>query len=264
MCSSDLAQAMGGDYIHPSAIADDITWTFSVNDLRLDFSVAQALMRHQPRGSVHPAMLDDGVPSATAAYNLNTFHTGGAAGTTTTYLGLDTGLNLGPWHVRQRSSMTWQSVGQRYDYQNIATYVQRDVPALRSQFTLGDAYTDGAIFDSFSLRGVNLASDDRMLPNSSRGYAPMVRGVARSNARVTVSQNGNKLYETTVAPGPFEIKDLYATGYGGNLLVTVTEADGSESSFTVPYASVVQLQRPGITRYSASAGEYRAGTASTS
>jgi outer membrane usher protein len=259
-----IAQAMGGDCIHPSAIADDITWTFSVNDLRLDFSVAQALMRQQPRGSVHPAMLDDGVPSATAAYNLNTFHTGGAAGTTTTYLGLDTGLNLGPWHVRQRSSMTWQSVGQRYDYQNIATYVQRDVPALRSQFTLGDAYTDGAIFDSFSLRGVNLASDDRMLPNSSRGYAPMVRGVARSNARVTVSQNGNKLYETTVAPGPFEIKDLYATGYGGNLLVTVTEADGSESSFTVPYASVVQLQRPGITRYSASAGEYRAGTSSTS
>ncbi|MCA3183125.1 fimbria/pilus outer membrane usher protein [Cupriavidus sp.] len=259
-----IAQAMGGDCIHPSAIADDITWTFSVNDLRLDFSVAQALMRQQPRGSVHPAMLDDGVPSATAAYNLNTFHTGGPAGTTTTYLGLDTGLNLGPWHVRQRSSMTWQSVGQRYDYQNIATYVQRDVPALRSQFTLGDAYTDGAIFDSFSLRGANLASDDRMLPDSSRGYAPLVRGVARSNARVTVSQNGNKLYETTVAPGPFEIKDLYATGYGGNLLVTVTEADGSESSFTVPYASVVQLLRPGITRYSVAAGEYRAGTSSKS
>lgn len=242
----------------PSAISEDVTWSFDLNDLRLDFSVAQALLKRAPRGTVSPELWDAGVPSAIVAYNANTFHTTGLG--TNTYLGLDSGLNIGAWHLRQRSSMSWQSgglSGSRYDYQNIATYLQHDIPRIRSQLTIGDAFTDGAVFNSFSVRGVNIASDDRMLPDSSRGYAPLVRGVARSNARVTVTQNGNKLYETTVAPGPFEINDLYATGYGGNLLVTITEADGSQSSFTVPYASVVQLLRPGITRYSATAGEYR-------
>lgn len=242
----------------PSAISEDVTWSFDLNDLRLDFSVAQALLKHPPRGSVSPDLWDEGVPSAIVSYNLNSFHTTGLG--TNTFLGLDSGLNLGSWHLRQRSSMTWQTggaTGSRYDYQNIATYLQHDIAKLRSQLTIGDAYTDGAVFDSFSVRGVNLGSDDRMLPDSARGYAPMVRGVARSNARVTVTQNGSKLYETTVAPGPFEINDLYATGYGGNLVVTITEADGSQSSFTVPYASVVQLLRPGITRYSATVGEYR-------
>jgi len=257
---SAIARAVSGECTHPSTISEDIGGSLDLNDLRVDFSVAQALLRRTPRGSVSPELLDDGVPSATISYNLNTFHSTGAGAGTSTFLGLDTGLNAGPWHFRQRSSMSWQSVGTtQYDYQNIATYVQRDISSWRSQLTFGDAYTDGAVFDSYAVRGVNLASDDRMRPDSSRGYAPLVRGVARSNARVTVTQDGNKLYETTVAPGPFEINDLYATGYGGNLLVTVTEADGSQSSFTVPYASVVQLLRPGTTRYSATAGEYRNG-----
>src|SRR6185437_1066613 len=48
---------------------------------------------------------------------------------------------------------------------------------------------------------------------------------------------------------------LYVTGYGGDLHVTIYEADGSQSTFTVPYASVVQLLRPGVWRYTAVAGE---------
>ena len=47
-------------------------------------------------------------------------------------------------------------------------------------------------------------------------YAPVVRGVAKSNARVTVLQGKSTLYETTVAPGPFAINDLYATNYAGD------------------------------------------------
>ncbi|URW93467.1 fimbria/pilus outer membrane usher protein, partial [Pantoea agglomerans] len=66
-------------------------------------------------------------------------------------------------------------------------------------------------------------------------------------AQVTVSQNGNKIYETTVSPGPFNITDLYPTGYGGDLDVTVKEADGSETRFSVPYAAMTRLKRPGMT-----------------
>ncbi|WP_163063690.1 fimbria/pilus outer membrane usher protein, partial [Acinetobacter baumannii] len=68
------------------------------------------------------------------------------------------------------------------------------------------------------------------------------RGTAHSNALVMVRQNGYVIYQNTVAPGAFEINDLYPTGSSGDLQVTVKETDGSESHFVVPYASVPVLQ----------------------
>ena len=231
-------------------------------DLKLDASIPQAYMSEMPRGYVDPASWDVGVPAFLLNYNLNTYHTSNnGQSQTSTYLGLNAGLNLGQWHFRQDSTVSWQSgtanqPGQRH-WQNINAYVRRDLPKLRSTLTIGDSYTDGAVFDSFSLRGVQLGTDDRMLPQSLRGYAPVVRGVADSNAKVSVTQNGVQIYQTTVAPGPFVIRDLYPAGYGGDLVVTVTEADGRTHSFTLPYASVAQSLRTGITRFDVAAGQLR-------
>ncbi|WP_211629356.1 fimbria/pilus outer membrane usher protein, partial [Paraburkholderia nemoris] len=129
--------------------------------------------------------------------------------------------------------------------------------AWASQLTIGEGYTTGELFTSTAFRGVRLATDDRMLPDSLRGYAPTVRGIATSNAKVTISQNGVTIYQTTVAPGAFEINDLYPTGYGGDLNVSVTEADGSVHTFSVPYAAVPLSLRPGVNRYSLTAGTVR-------
>ncbi|HCT6782877.1 TPA: fimbria/pilus outer membrane usher protein, partial [Proteus mirabilis] len=115
--------------------------------------------------------------------------------------------------------------------------VTHDIARLRAQFTLGDFYTNGELMDSLSLRGIRLASDERMLPNSLRGYAPIVRGIANSNAKVTIYQNAHILYETTVPAGPFVINDLYPSGYAGDLLVQITESNGQTRTFTVPFAS---------------------------
>lgn len=81
--------------------------------------------------------------------------------------------------------------------------------------------------------------------------------MAKTNAKVTVKQNGQRIYETTVSPGAFVISDLYPTGYGGNLDVTIEEADGSQQNFSMPYSSVSQLLRPGSVHYSVSAGKLR-------
>ena len=85
----------------------------------------------------------------------------------------------------------------------------------------------------------------------------MVRGVAESNAKVEVKQNGYVIYQTSVAPGPFEINDLYPTGYGGDLEVKVTEADGRVRRFSVAYAAVPLSLRPGVTRYGLTVGKVR-------
>ena len=60
-----------------------------------------------------------------------------------------------------------------------------------------------------------------------------------------------------MAPGPFEINDLFPTGYGGDLDVNVTEADGRVRRFTVAYAAVPLSLRPGVTRYSLTVGKVR-------
>ncbi len=41
------------------------------------------------------------------------------------------------------------------------------------------------------------------------GYAPQIRGYAKTNAKVEVRQQGNLIYQTTVTPGSFEINDLF-------------------------------------------------------
>src|SRR5699024_1180875 len=111
----------------------------------------------------------------------------------------------------------------------------------------------------FSLRGVQLSSDDRMLATSVQGYAPIIRGIANSNARVTVRQNGSILREVTVPAGPFSINDLYPMGYGGDLQVEILEANGEKRTFSVPYTATAQLIRPGYSRYQIAAGRYRFG-----
>ncbi len=236
--------------------------TFDQSSLRLDASVPQAWLGHLPRGYVSPENWDAGVPAMLFNYNFNSYRSNNAGfAQTSAYLGLRAGANLGLWHLREDAALNWQSsvAGQpsRKQWQNIDTYARRDLPAWHAALTLGDAYTSGDLFDSIRLRGVSIATDDRMLPNSLRGYAPTVRGVAESNAKVSVRQNGVVIYETTVSPGPFVIDDLYPTGYGGDLQVTVTEANGRVNTFSVPFASVPQLLRPGVSRFSIALGQLR-------
>lgn len=60
-----------------------------------------------------------------------------------------------------------------------------------------------------------------MMPDSLKGYAPVVRGIARTNAQVIIRQNGYVIYQSYVAPGAFEINDMFPTGGSGDLFVTI-------------------------------------------
>ena len=225
------------------------------SELRLDLTVPQKFLERKPRGHVSPSEWSNGVTAGTLNYNFNHYNTQ-TAGTSlsSSFLGLQAGLNVGAFRLRHTGSLTG-SQGALNQYKSLNTHVRTDITPLKGSLTLGSTYTDGGFFDSVSMRGLTLASDERMLPSSLRGYAPTVRGTANSNAKVTVSQNGVVLYETAVAPGPFEINDLFATGYGGDLTVTVTESNGTQFQYVVPFASTPQLLRAGSVRYHVSTGE---------
>ncbi|WP_133646892.1 fimbria/pilus outer membrane usher protein [Paraburkholderia flava] len=235
----------------------DATASFDSGELRLDISVPQAAMSRQARGYVDPRYWNEGVPAALLQYTANIYHAEAQGPSSTQgYVGLTAGMNLGPWRFRHNGNLTHDAQSGTH-YQDLRTSLQRSIARLKSQLVIGDASTDGTLFDTLGFRGIQLATDDRMYPESQRGYAPTVRGIANSNALVQVRQNGNIIYETNVAAGPFEINDLYPTGYGGNLEVTVTEADGSKHVSQVPYAAAVNALRPGITRFSVTVGQYR-------
>lgn len=126
---------------------------------------------------------------------------------THSYLGLNGGANLGAWRFRHGGNLSnGDQAG--ISYQSVLTNLQRSIVSMKSQLVLGDAYTAGTIFDSVGFRGVQMSSDERMYPKSQRGYAPVVRGIASSNARVQIRQNGKVLRETNVATGAFAVGDL--------------------------------------------------------
>ncbi|MBC8652838.1 fimbrial biogenesis outer membrane usher protein, partial [Providencia vermicola] len=143
----------------------------------------------------------------------------------------------------------------------IETSLERGINYLKSQLTIGDTATPSEIFEGFQFRGVQLRSDESMLPSSMRGFAPVIRGIAQSNAEVTVKQNNYVIYQSYVSPGAFEIDDLYPTGTSGDLTVLIKEADGSERSFVVPFSSIAIMQREGQLKYSLTGGKYKSNTA---
>ncbi|WP_198139585.1 fimbria/pilus outer membrane usher protein [Ralstonia sp. A12] len=232
----------------------DATMNFDMGNQELTLTVPQIYEQRQARGYVDPSQWDAGTTAATLSYNANAYTNSGGTNYSSGYLGINAAIHKGSWHVYHQGALGLSSVGGS-GYQAAATYLQHDLPAWREQLTAGDLFTSGEMFDSVRVRGVRLATEDRMLPQSLRGFAPVVRGVAETNARVVVRQNGYLIYETNAAPGPFVIDDLYPTGYGGDLHVEVTEADGRVKRFVVPFSTVTQLLRPGISRWSATVGK---------
>lgn len=229
---------------------------FDAAQQKLYIVVAQYYLQFSSsRTYIDPDAWDSGVTAGLLNYNTNLFSSKNAGTSYTSgYAGLNMGLNLGTWRLRHNGTANWSS-SSGSQYQRGYSYAQTDVTAWNSQLLLGENATSGELFDAVSFRGIQLFSDDRMLPDTQRYYAPVVRGTASSNAKVSVYQRGYLVYETTVAPGTFEIGDLQAASFGGDLQVTVTEANGQTRSFTVPFATTVQLLRPGSTRYSATVGQ---------
>ncbi|MEO6934929.1 MAG: fimbria/pilus outer membrane usher protein [Collimonas sp.] len=262
----DLAKAIPGSSV-----------SYNGEKLLLTISIPQAAMKRQARGAISPDKWDKGINVAMLDYQLSAarydggntinnsitdFNANPNATTTqarnTLYAGLRAGFNLGDWRFRNFSTYNRGVDGEGH-WQSVTSYLQRDITSLKGQLTIGDSTTPGNFFDAFQFRGVQLASDDGMLPDSQQGYAPTIRGVAQTNARVTVRQNGFVVYSTYVAPGPFVLDDLYPTATSGDLEVTITEADGRETKFRQAFSAVPTLLREGVWRYSVTGGQYRNG-----
>jgi len=233
--------------------------------MRLSLSVPQILLR-RARTAIGVEALDGGNTLVFVNYMGNGWHSESDGRQwrkpqSSGYLSLSGGANFGLWQYRQQGSF---SLGNRRSphWQNLRSYLQRPLPRVAggSLLTLGQLYTGGQAFSGLAYHGLSLASDERLLSDRERGFAPVVRGVAASNAKVSIYQKGREIYQTTVAPGGFVIDDLSPTHYEGDLEVIVEEADGTVNTFKVPFAALPDSLRPGHSRYQLALGRTRGNT----
>ncbi|ABI39307.1 fimbrial biogenesis outer membrane usher protein [Shewanella sp. MR-4] len=226
---------------------------FTMGMSKLDIQVPQIYLDKVVRGYVDPAEWERGISAAYISYDLFGVSPNDVKNFNAYF---DSGININGWYFKHKGMYSWNEyTGEQYNA--LDSYLYRPVASIKGNVVLGKKNTNGRLFDTVPLLGMQIYDDQNMLADSQKGYAPEIFGVAKTNAIVKVEQNGRIIYETLVSPGEFLINDLYPTGYGGNLNVIILEADGTEQRFSVPYESMAQLLRPNTSRYSFSIGQYK-------
>lgn len=225
-------------------------------------SIPQAYLEYTAPNWDPPSRWDEGIAALMLDYNVNgnanNSYNGGRDSYALNGNGV-VGVNLGAWRFRadwqgrlNHATGSGDAVNKDFDWNRF--YAYRALPSLAAKLVIGEDYLVSNMFDSFRFVGASVRSDLNMLPPNLRGYAPEVTGIAKTNATVTVSQQGRVLYETQVAPGPFRIQDL-SDAVSGKLEVTIKEQDGTTQEFQVDTANLPYLTRPGQVQYKLALGQ---------
>jgi len=150
-------------------------------------------------------------------------------------------VNVGEWIVNSSMSVTPEK-----SEMNIASATHA-VRMLKSDLTVGKTYGGSALTGGASMLGISLSSNSAMAPNDI-GYTPIFTGIAKTNARVSLTQNGSTVYSEMVPPGPFVIDDVNLLN-SGDVTMTVTEVNGSKTTKLFPLTVVANMLSPGDYTY---------------
>ena len=248
----------GASCMRLQEVIPDASAAYDMASLRLNVSVPQIYMTSLRRGYIDPSLWETGADVAFLNYSLNARRSELQHGDSRNDLSASvrSGVNLGEWRLRNDSYLTSGS-RRPTEFRSQNTYLQRGFNTLKSQMVVGETYTYSPLFDSVRFLGMQLASDEAMRPDEERGYAPVIRGTAESNATVEIRQKGYLIYTTTVAPGPFAITDLQPSGTNGDLEIAVIEASGARRIFRQAFASPPLMVREGRIKYDIAAGQVR-------
>ncbi|WP_140180317.1 fimbria/pilus outer membrane usher protein [Providencia stuartii] len=253
-----LAQTKQDAWIPINTLVDGLHAKFDLNQLRLNIAVPQVAIQKSTIGYVDPEFWQHGLPAVILAYNANYYtykeKKDAKRNNENFFATLNSGINLGAWQFRDESSYSYYSHGQ-HGWKNNTRYAYRPLSSIKSGMTVGDFYSPAGLFNSIRFRGISLATEMNMLPDSSQNFVPIIRGIAQTNALVSVYQNGNLVYQENVPPGEFLFKDIQPSAGSGDLLVVIQEADGRKESFSVPYSSVPEMLKEGVLTYNALAGQ---------
>lgn len=228
---------------------------YDIGQFVLNLNVPQAYVNEYESGYMPPETWERGINAFYTSYYASQYYSNYKHGgdDKSSYVSLNSGLNVLDWQLHSNANYTKGNEG-RGEWKSNTLYVERGIPSILSTLRAGDMYTSSDIFDAVRFRGVRIWRDMQMLPNSKQRFTPVVRGIAQSNALVSIEQNGFVIYQKEVSPGPFAIDDLQLAGGGADLDVSVKEADGSIRHYLVPYSSVPNMLQAGVAKYDFAAG----------
>lgn len=144
----------------------------------LSVSIPQLYIANNARGYVPPEKWQEGITALMLNYSFSGYKEYGSSEDSddaeSKYLALQPGFNLGPWRFRNYSN--WSSNnGESGSWNSVYNYLQRDIIALKSQFTAGDSNTPSDVFDSVPF----------IVPYSS---LPILQRTGRAKYSVTVGK----------------------------------------------------------------------------
>ena len=221
----------------------------------LTFALPQAFLDNYDENWVPPQRRDHGISGLFTDYSLVVNHDRRKQQDSETNIrGIGVlGANVGM--LRFRANYQYDNknrYGKKFEWVQKYTFI--DIGSLNAKLYAGEIYSRTSVFESVRIKGLSLFTDTNMMPNYLLGYAPVVAGVATTNAIVTVRQGDRVLNTVQVTPGPFEISDLpsYITGI---LDIEIEEATGEIRRFQMDVASVPFLARKGTARYAVNIGK---------
>ncbi|WP_447884816.1 fimbria/pilus outer membrane usher protein [Serratia fonticola] len=238
---------------------DGLSARMNVAKQQLSISVPQIAVRKSLRGIAPESSWDKGINGFRLNYDFNVSHSSTKGdlrqNSDNVFALLQPGVNMGDWRIRNQVTV-FKNSSSTAEWNRLSSYAETDVRALKSTFTFGEKSPYSDIFDSFDFRGVQIATNDRMMPYYFRQYGPVIRGIAEEQIRLTVSQNGNVIYSDVLPPGPYALDDLSVSGQSGELLVTTEDPEGNRHQYTVTWQSPAIAVREKYFRYDVLAGEY--------
>lgn len=212
----------------------------------LVFSIPQSLTI----GKTDPSRWDYGVPAARLKYQANVSRNTGQS--TAAYASGDLLLNAGRWVLSSNMNGNRNSDGST-DFAVRDATLSTAINQVKGDLLLGKSWTHSQLFDDFGFYGAALRSNSNMIPWEARGYVPLITGVVSTASRITVKQSGYTIYSKMVPPGPYQLDDVRAVGYG-DLEVTVEDEGGHKTVTTYPVTTLPTLLRPGEVEYNVAAG----------
>ncbi|ELY7390759.1 PefC/AfrB family outer membrane usher protein [Cronobacter universalis] len=189
---------------------------------------------------------DYGSPGLKIAYDLNTSKSSNQD--RTTYGNIEGQVNIGEWVLLGRG---YAYQGEKFQSNNLL--LTHAIKSIKSDILIGKTQSYNTLNDGFTFYGAQLKSNQDMYPWDSQSYAPVINGIARTHARVTVEQGGYTLKSFVVPPGPFVINDLTGV-YSGDLILKIYEEDGTVKEQRFPVAVLPNLLKPGNYNYNVAVG----------
>ncbi|MGS0636285.1 PefC/AfrB family outer membrane usher protein [Citrobacter sp. VF227] len=206
---------------------DATRWDYGINGLRLKYS----------------GNFNQNVQNKNNSYSNDSLNAYGS---------FNSSLNIGRWILSSDMNAKRNLWGNEFATNNLT--LSTAISQVKGDLLLGRSQTRTELFSDFSFYGISLRSNSNMRSWLTRGYAPVISGVASTTSRITVTQGGYTIYSRVIPPGPYRLDDINSTS-NGNMVVTVEDNSGRKTVTEYPVATLPSLLRPGEYNYNFAVGQ---------